>query len=80
MIYLIDGAPTEAPLRHATRSTSLVSIPLQEGQTKRSRSRRTPIFEIVRKCFMVSPQERHTMVSVLLGTGGKRSVARVEGV
>ena len=29
---------------------------------------------------MVSPQERHTMVGVLLGTGGERSMAGVEGV
>ena len=57
-----------------------VSTPLQAGQTKMSRSRRTPSFEIVRKCFMVSPQERHTMVGVLLGAGGERSMAGVEGV
>ena len=43
-------------------------------------SGRTPSFEIVRKCFMVSPQERHTMVGVLLGTGDERSMAEVEGV
>jgi len=29
---------------------------------------------------MVSPQERHTMVGVLLGTGDERSMAEVEGV
>jgi hypothetical protein len=29
---------------------------------------------------MVSPHERHTMVSALLGTGGERPVERVEGV
>ena len=29
---------------------------------------------------MVSPQEGHTMVGVLLGTGGDRSIAEVEGV
>ncbi len=29
---------------------------------------------------MVSPQERHTMVGVLPGTGGERSMAGVEGV
>jgi len=40
----------------------------------------TPSFEIVRKCFMVSPQEGHTMVGVLSGTGGKRWMAGVEGV
>jgi hypothetical protein len=62
----------------ATRS--FVSTPLQDGQTNMSCSRRTPSFEIVRKCFMVSPQERHTMVGVLLGTGGERSMAGVEGV
>ena len=33
-----------------------------------------------RKCFMVSPQEGHTMVGVLLSTGGDRSIAEVEGV
>ena len=43
-------------------------------------SGRTPSFEIVRKCFMVSPQERHTMVGVLLGTGDEHSMAEVEGV
>ena len=43
-------------------------------------SGRTPSFEIVRKCFMVSPQERHTMVGVLLATGGECSIAEVEGV
>jgi hypothetical protein len=29
---------------------------------------------------MVSPQERHTMVGVLLGAVGERSMAAVEGV
>jgi hypothetical protein len=29
---------------------------------------------------MVSPQERHTMVGVLLGKGGERSMVGVEGV
>jgi hypothetical protein len=47
---------------------------------KRSRSRRTPNFEIVRKCIMVSPQERHTRVDALFGTGGHRSMAGVEDV
>jgi len=45
-----------------------------------SYSGRTPSFEIVRKCFMVSPQEKHTMVGVPSGTGGERSMAGVEGV
>ena len=59
---------------------SFVPNPLQEGQTKMSFSRRAPSFEIVRTYFMVSPQERHTMVGVLPGTGGERSMAGVEGV
>ena len=29
---------------------------------------------------MVSPQERHTAVGVLSGTGGERSMAGVEGL
>src|ERR1700688_945186 len=41
-------------------------------------SGRTPSLEMVRKCFMVSPQERHTMVGPLSGTKGERSM--VEGV
>jgi hypothetical protein len=43
-------------------------------------SERTPSFEIVRKCFLVSPQEKHTMVGVLSRKGGERSMAGVEGV
>ena len=39
------------------RLTSFISTPLQERQTKMSCSGRTPSFEIVRKCFMVSPHE-----------------------
>ena len=35
-------------------------------------SGRTPSLEMVRKCFMVSPQERHTMVGPLSGTKGDR--------
>jgi hypothetical protein len=60
---------------YATRLTSFVSTPLQDGQTKMSSSGRTPSFEIVRKCFMVSPQEKHTMFGVLSRTGGGRSMA-----
>jgi hypothetical protein len=41
-------------------------------------SGRTPSFKIVRKCFMVSPQERHTMVGPLSGTKDERST--VEGM
>jgi hypothetical protein len=41
-------------------------------------SGRTPSLEMVRKCFMVSPHERHTMVGPLSGTKGQRSM--VEGV
>ena len=59
---------------------SFVSNPLQEGQTKMSVSRRAPSFGIVRRYFMVSPQERHTKVGVLPATGGERSMAGVEGV
>ena len=72
------GPPCQLSHPYATRS--FVSTPLQDGQTNMSCSRRTPSFEIVRKCFMVSPQERHTMVGVLLGAGGERSLAAVEGV
>jgi hypothetical protein len=43
-------------------------------------SGRTPNLEMVRKCFMVSPQERHTMVRSLSGTKDERSTARVETV
>ena len=84
---LLRGEPLElvakgppCQLRHPYATRSFVSTPLQEGQTKMSCSRRTPSFEIVRKCFIVSPQERHTMVGVLLGAGGERSMAAVEGV
>ncbi len=63
-----------------TDMSSFVSNPLQEGQTKMSFSRRVPSFGIVRRCFMVSPQERHTEVGVLPGIGGERSMAGVEGV
>ena len=35
-------------------------------------SGRTPSLEMVRKCFMVSPQERHTMVGPLSVTKGER--------
>jgi hypothetical protein len=43
-------------------------------------SGRTPSLKIVRKCFMVSPQVRHTMVGPLSGTKGERSMAGVEGL
>jgi hypothetical protein len=43
-------------------------------------SGRTPSLEIVRKCFMVSPQVRHTMVGRLSGTKGERSMTGVEGL
>ena len=39
-------------------------------------SGRTPSLEMVRKCFMVSPQERHTMVGPLAGTKGDRPTAQ----
>ena len=63
-----------------TDMSSFVSTTLQEGHTKMSFSRRTPSLGIVQKCCMVSPQERHTMVGVLPGTGGERPMAGVEGV
>jgi hypothetical protein len=43
-------------------------------------SGRTPSLEMVRKCFMVSPQQRHTMVGPPSGTKGERSMAGVEGL
>jgi len=49
------------------RLSSLLSTALQDGQTKISRSRRTPDFEIVRECFMVSPQHTHSRVSGTIG-------------
>jgi hypothetical protein len=54
-----------------TDMSSFVSTPLQEGQWKMSFSERTPSLGIVRRYFIVSPQERHTSVSVLPGTGGE---------
>jgi len=45
-----------------------------------SRSRRTPSFAIVRECFIVSPQEGHSMVSALSGTRGKSSMTGTGGV
>jgi hypothetical protein len=63
-----------------TDMSSFVSNPLQEGQTNMSFSRRTPSFGIVRRCCMMSPQERHTKVGILPGTGGERSLAGAEGV
>jgi hypothetical protein len=59
---------------------SFVSTPLQEGQTKMSFSLRIPSFEMVRRCFIVSPQLKHTMVRVLSGTGGGRSITGIVGV
>jgi hypothetical protein len=71
---------TRCRLRHpyAARLPSLVSTTLQEGQRNMNCSGRTPSLEMVRKCFMVSPHERHTMVGALSGTKGERSMARVE--
>jgi hypothetical protein len=43
-------------------------------------SGRTPSFGIVWRFFIASPQERHTIVGVLSGTEGERSMAGVEGV
>jgi hypothetical protein len=73
-------------LEHSKRSHaacfmgSFVSTPLQEGQTKMSFSLRVPSFEMVRRCFIVSPQVKHTMVRVLSGTGGGRSITGIVGV
>ncbi len=63
-----------------TDMSSFVSTSLQEGQWKMSFSGRTPSFGIVRRCCMMSPQERHTKVGMLPGAVGKRSMAGVEGV
>ncbi len=63
-----------------TNMSSFVSTTLQEGQWKMSFSGRTPSFGIVQTRSIASPQERHTMVGVLPGTGGERSMAGVEGV
>src|SRR5580700_2575068 len=63
---------------YAARVTCLVSTPLQDGQRNMNCSGRTPSLGMVRKCFMVSPQERHTMVGPLSGTRCERSM--VEGV
>jgi hypothetical protein len=65
---------------HPTRSAFVVLTSRQEGQTKTSSLGRTPSLGIVRKCFMVSPQERHTKVGALLGTGGECSIAGRVGV
>jgi hypothetical protein len=63
-----------------TDMSSFVSTSLQEGQWKMSFSGRTPSFGIVRRCCMMSPQERHTKVGMLPGAVGERSTAGVEGV
>ena len=43
----------------------IISTALQEGAAHNtSSSARTPSLGIVRTCFMVSPQERHTRVGV----------------
>ncbi len=68
----VDGGVTDM--------SSFVSTPLQDGQRKMSFSGRTPSFGIVRRCCMMSPQERHTEVGVLPGVVGERSLAGVEGV
>ncbi len=68
----VDGGVTDM--------SSFVSTPLQDGQRKMSFSGRSPSFGIVRRCCMMSPQERHTEVGVLPGVVGERSMAGVEGV
>jgi hypothetical protein len=65
---------------YATRLSSFDSVPSQEGQTKMNCSKRVPSFGIVRRCFMVSPQEGHIRTGVLSGTGGELSMAGIEGV
>jgi len=60
--------------------SSFVSTPLQEGQTKISFVGRTPSFGSVRKCFVVSPQVRHTRVRGLTGMGAGRSMCEIEVV
>jgi len=71
-------SPTAAA-PYAARLTSLVSIPLQEGQRKMNCSGRIPSFAIVRTRFMVSPQQTHTMVGgVPAGYGGERSMADID--
>jgi len=57
-----------------TNMSSFVPTPLQEGQWKMSFSGRTPSFGIVRRCCMMSPQERHTKVGMLPGVVGERSL------
>ena len=76
MIYLINRCQPRNPF--ATGLSSFVSTPLQEGQRNMNCSGRTPNLEIVRKCFMVSPQERHTMVRPLSGPKGERSITTVD--
>jgi hypothetical protein len=73
-LYLIDEAASRATC--ATRRT-FVSTSLQEGQAKTSCSGRTPSLGIVRTFFMVSPQQRHTRVGELSGTGAKAQTERV---
>jgi hypothetical protein len=68
-LYHALGRGTQADIYQAQHLSSLASTPLQEGQTKMSFSGHTPNFAIVRRCFMVSPQERHTRVRVLSDTG-----------
>jgi hypothetical protein len=65
-------------LRHGRRLT-FVSSSLQEGQTKMICSLRTPRLGIVRSRFMVSPQEGHTRVNVLSGTGGMGAPLKTGG-
>src|ERR1700730_3013989 len=43
-------------------------------------SGRTPSLGMVRKCFMVSPQQRQTMVGPLSGTKSGRSMTGVGGL
>jgi hypothetical protein len=64
---------------HATGLSTLLSTALQEGQTKISCSSRTPNFKIVRECFMVSPQQRHTKVGDPAGYRAALSTAEVDG-
>src|ERR1017187_53194 len=64
---------------YATRLSSFDSVPSQEGQTKMNCSKRARSFGIVRRCFMVSPQEGHIRTRVLSGPSGEHSMAAIEG-
>ena len=72
--------PRAYELHFVSTSSQFVSTSSQEGQTKMNCSKRAPSLGIVRRCFMVSPQEGHTKIGVLSDTGGEHSMAGIEGV